>query len=163
MTSEQATGDEAGLPEGCALHFHHFDEFDAAVLYDVLKLRFDVFILEQESLYPELDGADRRALHAVVTDGRGAPVGTARVLNLDKDDAPLVIGRVAIRADHRGGGLGGALLRLVLDRLDGIAPGRVIRLGAQKHLEAFYARFGFRRISDVYDDGGIPHVDMERT
>ena len=57
----------------------------------------------------------------------------------------------------------GALLRLVLDRLDGIAPGRVIRLGAQKHLEAFYARFGFRRISDVYDDGGIPHVDMERT
>ena len=144
-----------------SLEFLRFGDMPSAQLYDVLKLRFDVFVLEQESLYPELDGEDQRAIHAVVTNGDNRVVATLRILNM-ADDGPISIGRVAIAADHRGGGLGRRLMGAALGYLEAHAPGRPVRLGAQRQLEGFYASLGFARTSDVYDDGGIPHVDMER-
>ena len=73
-------------------------------------------------------------------------------------DAP----RVAVRADMRGTGLGREMMAAALDHIAAAAPGRPVRLGAQTYLEGFYTSFGFRTVSSVYDDGGIPHVDMER-
>ena len=143
------------------IRIHRFDELSAAAFHDLLKLRFDVFILEQQSLYPEIDGEDKDALHLVAEDEQGAPCGTLRILGAD-GSGPLYIGRVAVRPDHRGTGLGRKMMNAALAHLREIAPDRAVRLGAQQHLEAFYSSFGFERISDVYDDGGIPHIDMEK-
>lgn len=141
----------------------NFSEIGADLLHDLLKLRFDIFILEQESLYPELDGRDKDAAHVVAAtpEAPGDPLATLRVLGLNAD-GPLYIGRVAVRRDRRGAGLGRRMMMAALAHIDERGGGRPVRLGAQRHLEPFYASLGFTRISGVYDDGGIPHIDMER-
>lgn len=135
-----------------------FADFDAAGLYAILKLRFDVFVLEQESLYPELDDNDQGALHLTVHQG-GHLAGVLRILPTD----PISIGRVAVVKSARSDGLASRMMQAALGRIAADWPDRHIKLGAQQHLEAFYARFGFSRCSDLYDDGGIPHIDMLRT
>lgn len=147
------------LPSPYRLDFTPFADLRAGELHDVLKLRFDVFVLEQRSLYPEIDGADKLAMHGVVRRGDApTPVATLRIEGLEGGD--LTIGRVAVHPDHRGAGLGPAMIGEALDFIAEAAPGRRVTLGAQIHLEGLYGRFGFRRASDVYDDGGIPHVAM---
>lgn len=143
------------------LEFMRFGDMSAAQVHDALKLRFDTFVLEQESLYPEIDGKDTNAIHAIAVEDGAGLVATLRLLNLNGEGA-VSIGRVAIAKHARGGGLGRRLMSATLGYLEAHAPGRPVRLGAQRHLEGFYASLGFARTSDVYDDGGIPHVDMER-
>lgn len=143
------------------MRFVRLAELSGEEVHDLLKLRFDVFILEQQSLYPEIDGRDVEAVHLIAADGGGAPAATLRMLGLG-GDGPVYIGRVAVRADMRGTGLGRDMMAAALERIAVAAPGRPVRLGAQTYLEGFYASFGFRTISGVYDDGGIPHVDMEK-
>lgn len=158
-----ARGSSHDLGGGYAVSFAAFDDLDASDLYALLKLRFDVFVLEQESLYPELDGEDPRALHAILTFGGGnAPVGTLRILDLEATKGAVKVGRVAIARANRGGGAGRRLLSAAISEIERRAPGRETGLGAQLHLEAFYESFGFARASAIYDDGGIPHVDMIR-
>lgn len=132
-----------------------FAGFDMAAFYAILKLRFDVFILEQQSFYPELDDKDQTALHLAAYQGEKLS-GVLRILPGD----PVSIGRVAVAADARGNGLAGRMIEAALARIAAEWPDRPVQLGAQQHLEGFYAQFGFKRCSDVYDDGGIPHVDM---
>ena len=134
-----------------------FDELDTRTLYALLKLRFDVFILEQESFYPELDDQDQAALHLTALRGE-ALAGLLRILPTD----PVSIGRVAVAGDARGDGLASRMMQAALERIEADWPDRRVKLGAQQHLAAFYARFGFERSSDVYGDGGIPHIDMVR-
>lgn len=138
-----------------------FDALTASMLHNILKLRFDVFVLEQKSLYPEIDGADPVALHLIVRDG-GEICGTLRILDLAAPGGPVKIGRVAVHPDQRGTGLGRQMMQAALAHIDRQAPGRPVSLGAQCQLESFYASFGFKRCSDIYDDGGIDHVDMTR-
>ena len=137
-----------------------FAALTARDLHDVLKLRFDVFVLEQESLYPEIDGQDTEAVH-IIARSRDEIVGVARILG-PTDAGEAVIGRVAIDRQARGTGLGRRIVAAAIAHISETAPERPIRLGAQLHLEGFYASFGFSRVSGVYDDGGIPHVDMLR-
>lgn len=147
------------MPPPYALAFTPFASLSAGTLHDLLKLRFDVFVLEQRSLYPEIDGKDKAATHAIVRHGDdAAPVATLRLEGLEGGD--VAIGRVAVRPEHRRAGLGGAMIAGALAHVAAVAPGRRVTLGSQEHLQDFYARFGFLRCSDVYDDGGIAHVKM---
>ena len=146
---------------GVSFQFVRLSALGGREVHDLLKLRFDVFILEQQSLYPEIDGRDVDAVHLIAADAAGAPAATLRMLGVD-GGGPVYIGRVAVRADMRGTGLGRAMMAAALEHIASAAPGRPVRLGAQTYLEDFYASFGFRAISGVYDDGGIPHVDMEK-
>lgn len=143
-----------------ALRFASLAALGARGLHDVLKLRFDIFVLEQQSLYPEIDGRDPEALHLVAQSG-GEVVGALRVLGL-AGDGPVSIGRVAVRADRRGTGLGRRMMEAALARIDADAPGRAVTLGAQIAQEGFYQGLGFARSSGEYDDGGIAHVEMTR-
>ena len=143
-----------------AIRFLPFAGLSAREFHDILKLRFDVFVLEQQSLYPEIDGNDITATHMVVlTDGN--LIGVVRIMGLE-GGGPVSIGRVAVIAEHRGTGLGRQMISAALTYINETAPGRDVSLGAQLHLEGFYGAFGFERTTDVYDDGGIPHVDMTR-
>ncbi|OLT17570.1 GNAT family N-acetyltransferase [Serinicoccus sp. CNJ-927] len=134
-----------------------FADLDNRVLHDLLRLRVDVFVVEQECAYPEIDGRDveETTVH-LWTDVDGGVAATVRIL-VD-DDGTRHLGRVATHRDHRGQGYAAALLREGLDRL---GPGPV-HLGAQAHLEQWYARLGFRRSGPDYLEDGIPHLPMVR-
>lgn len=133
-----------------------FADLEPSLLYALLRLRVDVFVVEQECPYPELDGRDTepRTTHWWVLEA-GAPVATLRVL---QDEDARVIGRVATARAHRGQGMAADLMRAVLQQ-DGNQP---LRLSAQAHLERWYGGFGFTTVGPEYLDDGIPHVPMAR-
>ncbi len=130
-------------------------ELNPATLYRILQLRVDVFVVEQQCPYAELDGRDLEpeTLHVWVEDGDAVP-SYLRVLA--SHDGTRRIGRVVTAADSRGQGLAELLIRRALE-LCGSAP---VVLDAQSHLERWYERLGFRRSGADFDEDGIPHVPM---
>jgi predicted GNAT family N-acyltransferase len=127
-----------------------------AELYGLCRLRVDVFVVEQECPYPELDGRDLEpATEHLWFEADGQPVATLRVLD---DGAERAIGRVATAAGWRSRGLAARLMEEALASY-GDGP---LHLGAQAYLEGWYERFGFRRSGPGYVEDGIPHVPMRR-
>jgi ElaA protein len=135
-----------------------FAELDAPTLYRLLKLRVDVFVVEQKCAYPELDGRDLEpeTRHLWIEDGAGAPLAYLRVLR--EPDGAARIGRVVTAPHARGRGLAAALMAAALREIGD----RPSRLDAQTHVAGFYARFGYRVAGEEYLDEGIPHVPMAR-
>lgn len=136
------------------------DEFSAADLYDMLKLRVDVFVVEQHCPYPELDGNDKDCLHLRLLQD-GDLLACARLWRPTPEHHPR-IGRVAVSPNHRGKRLGEALMREAIAEVEKRHPGERIEISAQSHLEKFYGSLGFEVISEQYLEDGIPHVDMVR-
>ena len=135
-----------------------FAELTTYELYGLCRLRVDVFVVEQECPYPELDGRDVEpgTVH-LWFEADGKPVSTIRVL-VGSDPGDRIIGRVATAPAHRGQGLAARLIEAGIDLCDGGA----ISVGAQAHLEGWYEGFGFRRSGPGYVEDGIPHVPMRR-
>jgi predicted GNAT family N-acyltransferase len=126
---------------------------------DAFAVRIAVFVDEQGvPRSEELDDLDAVAVHCVgYLDG--APVAAGRLLLAD---GYAKIGRMAVLARHRGGGLGAR----VLDALEGEGVARGVRrfkLSAQLHARGFYERCGYTAVGGVYDEVGIPHIAMEKT
>lgn len=136
-----------------------FEELSNSELHDLLKLRSDVFVVEQQCIYPDLDGQDTGAEHIMGHDEAKSLVAYARILPA-VDGEPPRIGRVLVCPDHRGKGLGHAIMRFVLDKLMADNGTCYSMLSAQCHLESFYAAHGFERSGPDHDLDGIPHVDM---
>ncbi|MEO0495598.1 MAG: GNAT family N-acetyltransferase [Actinomycetota bacterium] len=132
-----------------------FAKLSTDELHDILKLRIDVFVVEQECAYPELDGRDTEpgTRHVWIADDLGV---VAYVRVLDDDDA-IRVGRVATREDARSGGFAGALMEHVLDSTDGPWV-----LEAQSYLAGWYRKRGFADDGDEYVEDGIPHIPMRR-
>jgi ElaA protein len=130
-------------------------DLDAGTLYRILQLRVDVFVVEQQCPYPELDGRDTEpgTVHLWSADDDGAVLATIRVLENGADRA---IGRVATAASARGRGLSARLVRRGIE----LCAGRTVDIGAQAYLESWYERFGFRRSGPDYLEDGIPHLPM---
>lgn len=131
---------------------------DAATLYRILQLRTEVFVVEQQCAYPELDGRDlepsARQLWLAAEDG--TVLATLRMLR--EPDGSARIGRVATARHARGSGRAAALMRAALE----LAAGSEVVLDAQAHLQDWYERFGFVVDGPSYLDDGIPHVPMRR-
>lgn len=134
------------------------DELAPRALYTVLKLRVDVFVVEQQCPYPEIDGKDDDALHMRALDG-GDLAGYLRVLP-PVADGPARIGRVVVAASHRGRKLGAELMQEAIAQCRRSFPDRDIELSAQSPLRSFYGAFGFGPVSAEYVEDGIPHIDM---
>ena len=138
-----------------------FDGLAVGQLYALLRLRQEVFVVEQKCPYADADGLDAQALHLWATEA-DAMVACARLFapGVRRDEA--VIGRVVTAPSVRRSGLGRELMRRAIATVEE-RHGRVaIWLGAQKYLEHFYASFGFLRDGDDYDEDGIPHLPMRR-
>lgn len=134
-----------------------FSELTNLELYGLLKLRTDVFVVEQHCPYPELDGADVDAVHGMAILDEEL-VGCFRVLP-ETPKRPVAIGRVAVRQDHRAKGIAHRLMEEAVSYTEKTGKEEVY-LQAQAHLVDFYASFGFKEESDTYLEDGIPHVDM---
>jgi ElaA protein len=139
------------------LHVATFAELDVRSLYAVLKLRCDVFVVEQECAYPELDGRDTEpgTRHLWLTDDDGV---TAYLRVLDDGDARR-IGRVVTAPRARGAGQAGRLVQQALTEIGD----RPSVLDAQAHLVGFYKRFGYEPSGPEYLEDGIPHVPMVKS
>jgi len=138
-----------------------FVELTTIQLYQLLKIRVDVFVVEQTCPYPELDDKDHQkdVYHLLGYEGDKL-AAYARLLPKGVSYPSVSIGRVAISADHRGGGMGHQLLIEALRNCQSLWPNDSIEIGAQKYLTAFYKQYGFVQTSDSYLEDDIPHIDM---
>lgn len=133
-----------------------FDELTAAELYELLQARVDVFVVEQNCAYRELDDIDQAARHIMLRDGQGL-AAYARVFALPEEPATAKIGRVLTM--RRGCGLGREVMLAAMDyaRSEGFAQ---VALEAQAYAADFYRKLGFTECSEEYEEDGIPHVWM---
>lgn len=144
------------MTEAMAVETAAFDDLGVRDLYAVLQLRCDVFVVEQECAYAELDGRDTEPgtrHHWVQRDGE--VVCAARTLT--EDDGSTRIGRVVTASRARGAGLAA----LVVEHVLATTPAPHV-LDAQSHLAEWYRRFGFEVVGDEFVEDGIPHVPMRR-
>jgi ElaA protein len=140
-------------------NYQTFNDINGNDLYEMLKLRVDVFIVEQNCSYSELDDYDQDSIHISCRDESGI-IAYARLLPAGVKYDEASIGRVIIRADKRGTGLAHKLMENCKEyMIENWAPHK-IRLQAQCHLEKFYGAHGFDAISEPYMDDQIPHIDM---
>ena len=148
-----------------AWQWSRFHDLRPEDLYEIVRLRESVFIVEQNCAYLDADGRDPAAWHLlgwVQGDGARRLVAYARVFEPGIRYAEGSVGRIVTATEVRRTGIGRTLLSEALDRLEGLAPGQPIRLAAQRYLEKFYSGFGFRTASAPYEEDGIIHVDMLR-
>ena len=134
-----------------------FDELEPRTAYALWRLRAEVFVVEQQCFYQDLDGRDLEPAtrHVWVADGDD-PVGYLRVL--DEGDH-LRIGRVLVAAPHRGRGLADRLMQAALEQVGS----RTSVLAAQSHLSDWYTRYGYVRDGDDFVEDGIQHTPMRRS
>jgi len=141
---------------GPRLQVASFADLTTDQLYALLRLRVDVFVVEQTCPYPELDGRDQEpGTEHLWWEVDGQVAAYLRVLQ-DPDGA--VIGRVVTAPAHRGQGYAARLVRRALERIGA----RRTRIGAQTYLEQWYGALGFRRCGPDYVEDGIPHLPMVR-
>jgi len=133
------------------------DELPVRTAYDVWRLRQQVFVVEQDCPYPDLDGRDLEdsARHVALIDDEDAVVGTLRVLD---DGGWARIGRVVVAPGARGRGLAAVMM----DRAMALCGDREVRLDAQTGLTAFYEGYGFAVTGPEFDEDGVMHVPMSR-
>ena len=144
-----------------AWRFAPFIELGAREVHDILQARTAVFVVEQNCVFQDMDGADPESWH-LFTRRQGAIAAYCRLVPAGVKFAEPSIGRVLTTASARGTGLGRALMREAIGRCAALWPGAAIRIGAQLHLERFYGEFGFARASAPYEEDGIPHIEMLR-
>jgi ElaA protein len=143
------------------LDWCRFGDFSAALLYEALRFRQAIFVVEQGSPYPDLDGQDERAHHLLLRVD-GALSGYVRLIPYP-DDARIAIGRVAVAAPLRRQGLARHMMAEALARCPRDFPDCTVTLTAQTYLVPFYESLGFRTTSAPYDDYGLRHVDMTQS
>ncbi|HAS6349151.1 GNAT family N-acetyltransferase [Vibrio sp. IRLE0018] len=140
-----------------------FSQLSTQQLYELLKLRVDVFVVEQNCPYPELDGHDTKpGVQHLLGYQNSQLVACSRLLPAGTTYENVSIGRVATLKSVRGEGLGHQLLNQALTHCEQLWPGASIEIGAQQHLEGFYQHHGFQTTSEMYLEDGIPHVDMKK-
>ena len=141
-----------------------FDALAVVELQNIYAARQQVFALEQQCIYLDVDGYDEAAYHlAAWSPGERLPLAYARLLDPGQKYAEASIGRVLTGTAARGCGLGRELVRRMLAHCSAAWPEHGIRISAQSRLQRFYAGFGFVSVGLPYLEDGIPHTEMLRT
>lgn len=139
-----------------------FEQLNNDELYDALKLRIDVFVVEQTCYYPDLDNLDRhpQTLHLFCYQNEKM-TAYLRILpkGLTYESHPS-IGRVIIEESARGTGLGHEIIKVAIQKCQQAFPDSIIKISAQEHLEKFYNQHDFTKCSEMYLEDGIPHISM---
>jgi ElaA protein len=141
--------------------FSAFEGLSPREIHDLYRLRAEVFVVEQDCAFQDLDGADP-ACHHLLGKRYGDLVAYCRIAPPGLKFTEPSIGRVIVPEGLRGTGLGRVLMQEALRRTAELWPGVPIRIGAQLRLENFYASLGFATDSEPYDEDGIPHIEMLR-
>lgn len=140
-------------------YYSSFDELTPHHLYEILKLRQDIFIIEQECIYDDIDGLDRESEHLLLHNINECLIGYLRIVPPQIKFDEYSLGRIAIKSDNRGKGLGKMIVEKGIETVQS-SGARDIRIEAQAHLINFYESIGFKSVSAAYDIDGIPHLQM---
>ncbi|WP_449388812.1 GNAT family N-acetyltransferase [Chryseobacterium lineare] len=136
-----------------------FDEFTVLELYNVLKARIDVFVVEQNCPYPDLDDYDQKAFH-IWAEQNGEVLANCRIFDKGIKYPEASIGRVLTTEKARGKKLGKQLIQYALDTIEARFHTSEVRISAQDYLLNFYGEFGFEDTGKKYLEDDIPHTEM---
>jgi ElaA protein len=153
-----ATPQEPGAPVWRLLAF---DDLRVAELYEVLRLRSEVFVVEQQCLFQDMDGSDPQAMHLLGVQS-GELLAYARCFEAGARFPEASFGRVLTRQSARGTGLGHTLVEQAITAISQLWGPQTIRIGAQMQLAEFYAQHGFEDAGKLYMEDGIAHLEMVR-
>jgi ElaA protein len=145
--------------------FARFDDLPLRDWYAASAARIDVFVMEQNCPFQDLDGADFVSWHLLGWDeskNKRELAAYCRLVDPGVKFAEPSVGRVITTMPYRRGGYGKSLMREVCVRHDSLFPNLPNRIGAQAHLQKFYEQFGFVVASEPYLEDGIPHIEMVR-
>ena len=142
--------------EAPAITVKRFDELTLNELHDLLRLRSEVFVVEQNCVYQDIDGLDPRAVHLFIRDSAGVSA-YARIYPKEGEEGVYKIGRVVTRERRKG--LGRRILLAAIEAAESLGA-RGIYVEAQEYAIGFYERAGFAVTSGVFLEDGIPHVQM---
>ncbi len=131
-------------------------------MYRILALRADVFVVEQNCAYQDLDGKDEQSIWVWAEDESGAVHATARLLPAGISYKEISIGRVCTSMHSRGSGLGKLLMKECLVQCENNWGSEPITISAQQYLLKFYNEFGFVEEGEMYLEDDIPHLKMKR-
>jgi ElaA protein len=140
-----------------------FEELSGKQIYLILQARNEVFAVEQNCVYRDMDNIDFTALHLIAWADDGNLAAYLRITAPHTDYREPSLGRVLTSKAFRGKGLGRQLMLEGLKYLNAHYPGQASRINAQVYLREFYRSFGFEAVSDEYLEDGIPHIEMLKT
>jgi|TARA_R110000744_G_scaffold150171_5_gene263323 ElaA protein len=141
------------------IEIKRFQELDAQELYDVLQLRSEVFVVEQDCVYQDMDYKDQLALH-IIGYKNNKIVAYTRVFKQGDYFKEASIGRVVVRKSERQYGYGLEIMEASIETIFKNFGTMLIHISAQKYLTKFYTSLGFRVVGEEYLEDGIPHVGM---
>ena len=137
-----------------------FTELTSFEVFEFLKLRQDVFIIEQDCIYPDIDGFDDKALHLMIFDGKKL-IAYSRIFESGiKFDDSCSIGRIVVSPDSRGSTVGKLLIQKSIGYCKQLFPNAPVRIEAQSALANYYEQFGFMKEGACYMVDGINHTKM---
>lgn len=139
-----------------------FADLTLTELYDVLQLRTEVFIVEQNCAFQDIDGQDAPAYHLLGKTPEGQLGAYARLFAAGQSYEQVSIGRVVVAPSLRRYGLGQELMRQAIAHCEQLFGAQPIKIGAQQYLTKFYQGFGFVQQGEMYLEDGIPHIYMVR-
>lgn len=142
------------------INWHEFSELSLYQLMAIFKIRQDVFMLEQQSLYEDIDNLDQDSLHLLIVNQNDLlGYGRLRIL----DEAHVVkLERIVIQQSQRGTGLGVQLIDELVSKGMLLRPDYTLKLSAQTSVQTLYEKWGFEAYGEEFDDGGIPHINMKK-
>ncbi|WNF38210.1 GNAT family N-acetyltransferase [Bacillaceae bacterium IKA-2] len=136
-----------------------FEQLTNSELYNIIKERTNIFVVEQNCPYPELDDMDQAAYH-LFCETESQINAYCRIIPKGHKYREVSIGRVIVTKEYRRTGIGSIVMRKAIDFVEKEMSETIIKIQAQDHLRNFYGSFGFKVISEVYLEDGIPHIDM---
>lgn len=142
-------------------HLKTFDQLNRDELYLILLLRSEVFVVEQDCVYQDIDGKDPKALHLMGFHD-GQLLAYARLFNRNDYFAEASIGRVVVKLSERHHGYGHQLMQAAIQAIEKHFNTGTIQISAQRYLEKFYTAHGFITFGEPYLEDGIPHIAMLR-
>lgn len=138
-----------------------FHELRVDELYDLLRLRSEVFVVEQNCVFLDLDDKDQKCFHLLLYQ-ENELVAYTRIVPAGLSYEEVAIGRVVSSPAYRGKGLGREVMKLTLEACYQLFGSCDIRLGAQTYALGFYESLGFKSDGETYDEDGIEHIEMVR-
>ncbi len=136
-----------------------FEKLSTKELHDILRLRSQIFVVEQDCIYEDVDGKDGKALHVIGTK-EGEIVAYARIFKSGDYFEEAAIGRVAVKKLERKYGYGKQIMKASIAAVRNHFKESVMRVSAQLYLERFYHSLGFEQVAEGYLEDGIPHIGM---
>lgn len=138
----------------------HFKELSPEELYNILKLRSEIFVVEQQCIYLDCDDKDKSSYQLFTRNQQGEIVASVRILPKEISYKEPSIGRVVVSKDYRRRGIASEMMKVAVDFIKREFNECAIRISAQLYLLDFYKGVGFQPVSEPYLEDNIPHIEM---